>query len=39
LRITPSPNHGNDLIDALAAAMVDVWRQLDMPLLRQLVAE
>ena len=39
LRITPSPNHDNALIDALAAAMVDVWRQLDMPLSRALVAE
>jgi 5-aminolevulinate synthase len=39
LRITPSPNHDNALIDALAAAMVDVWQQLDMPLSRALVAE
>jgi 5-aminolevulinate synthase len=39
LRITPSPNHNNALIDALAAAMVDVWQQLDMPLSRALVAE
>lgn len=39
LRITPSPKHGNDLIDALAAAMVDVWCQLGMPLARPLVAE
>jgi 5-aminolevulinate synthase len=39
LRITPSPNHDNALIDALAAAMVDVWQRLDMPLSRALVAE
>jgi len=39
LRITPSPSHGNDLIDALAAAMVDVWRRLGMPLAQPLVAE
>ncbi|MGC2825345.1 MAG: 5-aminolevulinate synthase [Pseudolabrys sp.] len=39
LRITPSPNHDSALIDALAAAMVDVWQQLDMPLSRALVAE
>jgi 5-aminolevulinate synthase len=39
LRITPSPNHDSALIDALAAAMVDVWQQLDMPLSRVLVAE
>jgi 5-aminolevulinate synthase len=39
LRITPSPNHDSALIDALAAAMVDVWQQLDMPLNRALVAE
>ena len=39
LRITPSPSHGNDLIDALAAAMVEVWRRLGMPLAQPLVAE
>ena len=39
LRITPSPNHDSALIDALAAAMVNVWQQLDMPLSRALVAE
>ena len=39
LRITPSPNHDSALIDVLAAAMVDVWQQLDMPLSRALVAE
>jgi len=36
LRITPSPKHDNVLIDALAAAMVDVWCQLDMRLCRPL---
>lgn len=39
LRITPSPHHDNSLIDMLAAAMVDVWQQLGMPLSRALVAE
>ena len=39
LRITPSPNHDNLLIDKLAAAMVDAWQQLDMPLLQPLAAE
>lgn len=39
LRITPSPNHDSALIDALAAAMVDVWQRLDMPVSRVLVAE
>lgn len=39
LRITPSPNHDSLLIDRLAAAMVDVWQQLDMPLLQPLAAE
>ena len=39
LRITPSPYHDNTLIDMLAAAMVDVWQELDMPLCRALVAE
>jgi 5-aminolevulinate synthase len=39
LRITPSPYHDNALIDLLAAALVDVWQQLSMPLSRVLVAE
>ena len=39
LRITPSPYHDNSLIDMLAAAMVEVWQELDMPLCRALVAE
>jgi 5-aminolevulinate synthase len=39
LRITPSPNHDRLLIDKLAAAMVDVWQKLDMPLLQPLAAE
>jgi 5-aminolevulinate synthase len=32
LRITPSPWHGDDLIDGLAAALVAVWKELDLPL-------
>jgi 5-aminolevulinate synthase len=39
LRITPSPYHDNALIDTLAAAMVDVWQELDLPLSQALVAE
>ena len=39
LRITPSPYHDNALIDTLAAAMVDVWQELDFPLSQALVAE
>jgi Aminotransferase class I and II len=31
LRITPSPYHDDRLIDALAAALVDVWRRLQLP--------
>jgi 5-aminolevulinate synthase len=30
LRITPSPLHGDDMIDTLAEAMVAVWRELDL---------
>ncbi len=32
LRITPSPWHGDDLVDSLAAALVDVWERLGLPL-------
>jgi 5-aminolevulinate synthase len=39
LRVTPSSLHDNALIDMLAAAMVDVWQELDMPLCRARVAE
>jgi 5-aminolevulinate synthase len=39
LRITPSPNHDSLLINKLTVAMVDVWQQLDMPLLRPPAAE
>jgi len=31
LRITPSPYHDDGLIDALAAALVDVWEKLGLP--------
>jgi 5-aminolevulinate synthase len=38
LRITPSPCHDDALIDALAEAMVDVWRRLELPLKRYAIA-
>jgi 5-aminolevulinate synthase len=39
LRVTPTPYHDDALIDTLAAALVDVWGQLDLPLRRALAAE
>jgi len=39
LRITPSPYHDAALIDALAAALVEVWQELDLSLARAQVAE
>ena len=40
LRIAPSPYHDDALIDALAAALVEVWHALDLPLkARPLAAE
>jgi 5-aminolevulinate synthase len=32
LRITPTPFHSDALIDALAAALVETWNYLDLPL-------
>lgn len=39
LRVTPSPYHDDHLVDALAAALVDVWEKLGLPLRRTLAAE
>ncbi|HEY2530828.1 MAG TPA: 5-aminolevulinate synthase [Xanthobacteraceae bacterium] len=39
LRITPSPHHDDALIDALAAALIEVWRRLGLPLKNRLAAE
>jgi len=33
LRITPTPFHEDALIDRLAEALIDVWRQLELPLM------
>ncbi len=40
LRITPSPYHDDAVIDQLAAALVHVWQELDIPLrARNIAAE
>ncbi|MEH2626396.1 5-aminolevulinic acid synthase [Bradyrhizobium sp. AZCC 1719] len=31
LRITPSPHHDGDMIEALVKALIDVWERLDLP--------
>jgi 5-aminolevulinate synthase len=38
LRITPSPDHDEELIDELAEALVDVWEELGLPLNRRALA-
>jgi len=38
LRITPTPFHEDALIDDLAEALIDVWRQLELPLVSQALA-
>ena len=38
LRITPSPDHDDALIDALAEALVDVWDRLELPTRKQAIA-
>ena len=34
LRITPTPLHDDALIEALAQALAEVWRKLDLPFAR-----
>jgi 5-aminolevulinate synthase len=38
LRITPTPFHGEPLIDQLVDALVDVWLRLDLPFAQSLLA-
>lgn len=38
LRITPTPYHDNQLIDALAEALVDVWGQIGLELSPRMIA-
>jgi 5-aminolevulinate synthase len=38
LRVTPSPYHNDQLVDALAEALVDVWQQLGLPLKKTALA-
>jgi 5-aminolevulinate synthase len=38
LRITPTPCHEDGLIAALAEALVDVWRRLELPLMNHVLA-
>jgi 5-aminolevulinate synthase len=38
LRITPTPFHEDGMIDDLAEALIDVWRQLELPLMGQALA-
>ena len=39
LRVTPTPYHDDQLIDALAEALVSVWQELKLPLRCTLAAE
>jgi 5-aminolevulinate synthase len=38
LRITPTPFHEDAMIDDLAAALTDVWRELELPLTERALA-
>jgi 5-aminolevulinate synthase len=38
LRITPTPFHGEPLIDQLVDALVDVWLRLELPFAQSLLA-
>jgi 5-aminolevulinate synthase len=38
LRVTPSPYHNDQLVDALAEALVEVWQRLGLPLKKPALA-
>jgi 5-aminolevulinate synthase len=38
LRITPTPNHDDELINTLAEALVSVWKSLELGLDREVLA-
>jgi 5-aminolevulinate synthase len=38
LRVTPTPYHNDQLVDALAEALVDVWQRLQLPLKKPAIA-
>jgi len=38
LRVTPSPYHNDQHVDALAEALIDVWQRLELPLRKAAIA-